>query len=57
VSRPAADGALLGDDGPGLPLFVVGGDGRLSATVDGRAPVVRPGDTVITLTDADGGAG
>ena len=57
VSRPAADGALRGDEGAGLPLFVVGADGRLSATVDGRDPVVRPGDTVIALTDAEGGAG
>ena len=57
VSRPAADGALRGDEGAGLALFVVGADGRLSASVDGRDPVVRPGDTVIALTDAEGGAG
>jgi hypothetical protein len=57
VSRPAADGALRGDECADLPLFVVGADGRLSATVDGRDPVVRPGDTVIALTDAEGGSG
>jgi NhaP-type Na+/H+ or K+/H+ antiporter len=57
VSRPACDGALRGDEGAGLPLFVVGADGRLSATVDGRDPVVRRGDTVIALTDAEGGTG
>jgi NhaP-type Na+/H+ or K+/H+ antiporter len=57
VSRPAGDGALRGDGGADLPLFVVGADGRLSATVDGREPVVRPGDTVIAVTNAEGGSG
>lgn len=57
VSRPAADGALHGNEGADLPLFVVGADGHLSAAVDGRDPLVRPGDTVIGLTDAEGGSG